>query len=433
MKEIITKWNNGYFGGQLSQAVLKEFDQIDADDRELLGFVDTWLYYFHMAGGNARNFSPLAARFFAKVTRSYMPSLWAKIPPITRGGRLRVIDRLVQEILHLVPDRAIRFLDVGCGYPPLPTIETAESCPAWTCVGVDPNFPQWILHDNDGTGACFDQSGTLVYIQYLEGGLQPEPERVEKDRHSFTQHWATLQNDSQLRAQLMRNEQLIVDPVNHYERHNLTFQAGTMTELNGNQKYDLIRCMNVFMYFTGETILKNIRHAKLLLVDAGVFVCGSIPESGSTAARYLVYQKRDSALVPWLFGMDLGKFSQRDGNGWWAFHRDQPDALFLAKVVRTLADDPALSGRVHNLIDRVEHELGYSHRDRDGYLHQTGFIYNTADNERLNMAIASEFGDEITAFLTAVGICSRITPFGHLVIDLPRSSPEHYQRYFQVL
>ena len=41
MKEIITKWNNGYFGGQLSQAVLEGFDQIDADDRELLEFVDT--------------------------------------------------------------------------------------------------------------------------------------------------------------------------------------------------------------------------------------------------------------------------------------------------------------------------------------------------------------------------------------------------------
>jgi hypothetical protein len=41
------------------------------------------------------------------------------------------------------------------------------------------------------------------------------------------------------------------------------------------------------MYFTGETILENIRHTKRLLVDAGVFVCGSVPESGSAAARYL--------------------------------------------------------------------------------------------------------------------------------------------------
>lgn len=110
MKEIIAGWNRDYFGGELSQACLEELDQIDAENRELVDCVDNWLFHFHMAGGRARNFSPLVARFFANTARSYMPSLWARIPPITAGGRLRVIDRVAHDVLGILPDQAIHFL-----------------------------------------------------------------------------------------------------------------------------------------------------------------------------------------------------------------------------------------------------------------------------------------------------------------------------------
>jgi hypothetical protein len=101
MKGIVAEWNRSYFGGRLSQACLDELDAIDVDDHELIGLVDTWLHYAERAGGRARDFSPLTARFFARIAKSCMTSLWAKIPPITRSGRLRVVDRVAHDILGI--------------------------------------------------------------------------------------------------------------------------------------------------------------------------------------------------------------------------------------------------------------------------------------------------------------------------------------------
>jgi hypothetical protein len=94
MKEIVVKWNREYFDGKLSLACLEELNKTDDKNRELVELIDTWLYYFHAAGGRAQNFSSLLARFFATGAASYLPSLWARIPPITRGGRLRGMDRV---------------------------------------------------------------------------------------------------------------------------------------------------------------------------------------------------------------------------------------------------------------------------------------------------------------------------------------------------
>ena len=118
---------------------------------------------------------------------------------------------------------------------------------------------------------------------------------------------------------------------------------------------------------------------------------GNVMESGY-ASRYVVYQQRGSTLTPKLFGMDLGKLNQKDGNGWWAFHKNQPDTLFLAKAVRMVADNRELFGRIMNASDRVEQELGYSFRDEDGYLQEKGFLNTTKNNKRLSVAVADECG-----------------------------------------
>ncbi len=434
MKEIIAEWNSRYFDGEMSHACLTEFDPLDTDDRELVNLVDTWMFYYHAAGGNAKNFPPLLSRFFAHVAKSYLPTLWAKIPPITRGGRLRGIDRVVHEVLTIGPNQAIRFLDVGCGYPPLTTVETAAACPGWDCVGIDPNFPAWILFDGEGAAACFDKAGTLTYIQYLDSDLQPALDRVTRDRQKFTLQWGQIQANPALREELVRSERLIRDPMQHYEGPCLAFRSSSLTGLNAQQQepFDLIRCMNVFMYFDGRSILENIGHAKSLLADSGAFLYGSVPELGSASARYMAYQKRGAALVPWLFGMDLGKFAQVDGTGWWAFHKDQPDTLFASRVVRWVSDSGDLGKRVSAVIDRVRQELGYGQRNPDGYLNVKGVLSNT-DNARLNMTLADACGDDIVAFLGARGLCAEITPFGHLVIDLGCTTPELYEQYFPAL
>jgi hypothetical protein len=137
--------------------------------------------------------------------------------------------------------------------------------------------------------------------------------------------------------------------------------------MHTDQPFDFIRCMNVFMYFDGRAILDHLRYAKSLLSPQGVFVCGSVNEIGASA-KYLAYRKQRDVLTPWLFGFDLVKFSQREGNGFWGFHKDQPDTLFLASVMRMVSENQHLLARVTSVIDRVEEVLGTATRDRHGYL-----------------------------------------------------------------
>jgi SAM-dependent methyltransferase len=433
MKEIVVKWNREYFDGKLSLACLEELDKTDDKNRELVELIDTWLYYFHAAGGRAQNFSSLLARFFATVAASYLPSLWARIPPITRGGRLRGMDRIAHEVLGFPAGRAIRFLDVGCGYPPLTTVDTAEECIAWSCVGIDPNFPAWILHDEDGNAACFDETGAMVYIQYLQGDLQPGSDQILKDRQRYSLEWDRVSHDPALEAEVIRAKRLVRNPAAHFGRSNLSFSSTSLMGMHTVQPFDFIRCMNVFMYFDGRAILDHLRYAKSLLSPQGVFVCGSVNEIG-VSAKYLAYRKRRDVLTPWLFGFDLGKFSQREGNGFWGFHKDQPDTLFLASVIRMVSENQHLLARVTSVIDRVEEVLGTATRDRHGYLREEeSTVSGTVRYSQLLAAVGSECGEEIVTFLGSRGLSAEINPSGHLLIDLPGSSPSLYERYFPLL
>lgn len=435
MQEIVKEWNEKYFGGQLSQECLTELNKVDSEYTELVDFIDTQLYYYHLSHGRSKNFSPLAARFYATIAKSYMPSMWEKIPPITHEGRLKIIDQIAQSVLNIPPNQSISFLDIGCGYPPVTTVETSDTYPKWMCIGIDPNFPDYILFDKQKVGACFDEKGTLSFIQYRwsdENIIQPEPARLEEDKRKFALEWQKIQADGTLKDKLKRENRLLVNPIEQFERSNLKFHKSTLLDLEIDHTFDCIRCMNVFMYFDKQVLLESMSKAKDILNETGFFIFGSVIDLGY-AAKYTVYQKLGDTFIPRFFGLDLGKFSQREGNGWWAFSKDQPDTLFLAKIVSMIADNHALFGKLTNIIDEVEHTLGYSYRDQNGFYHAKNFINLTKDYDSLNKKIAKECKDDIISFLESIGISASVTPFWHLVIDLSHSKREYFEQYFPTL
>jgi hypothetical protein len=118
----------------------------------------------------------------------------------------------------------------------------------------------------------------------------------------------------------------------------------------------------------------------------------------------------------------------------WAFHKDQPDTLFLASVIRMVSENQHLLARVTSAIDRVEEVLGTATRDRHGYLREEkSSVSGTARFTQLLAAVGSECGEEIVTFLGSKGLSAVINPSGHLLIDLPGSSPRLYERYFPLL
>jgi hypothetical protein len=432
MKEVVRRWNEEYFDGGLSQECLDILDQIDSGNRELLDFTDTQFYYAHLAGVPPTEFSPLAARFYAFATGSYLLSLWDRIPPITRAGRLKLIDEAAEGILGLLPDSPVEFLDMGCGYPPLTTMETAKVNPQWRCMGIDPGFPRYTLFDDRGTGACVDEHDTLTFIQYPEGDLQPIPAKVAEDKARFAALWQAARADPAKWDDLRQSGHLVTQPLAEYAGGNLTLRRCALMELVTDQRFDLVRCMNVSYYLSGEALLDNMREVKVLLRDAGWFIFGSASDRGS-ALKYTTYRKQGDRLEPVHFGMDLGKLTIWEGSGWWGFHKDQPDTLFLTRIIRRARRDDALMRALMPLADKLASELGYSTRCQDGYLRQTGFVNVSKDYPTFNRELAEACGDRVQRFFSESGFAANVTPDGYLILDLSRSDPALYQEYLPVL
>src|SRR4029453_5578077 len=59
----------------------------------------------------------------------------------------------------------ITFLDLGCGFPPLTTLDTARRFPDWQIVGADPSFGRYIVSNSEGDSACFEANKKLRYFQ----------------------------------------------------------------------------------------------------------------------------------------------------------------------------------------------------------------------------------------------------------------------------
>ena len=100
-----------------------------------------------------------------------------------------------------------------------------------------------------------------------------------------------------------------------------------------------------------------------------------------------------------------------------------------------VSENQHLFARVMSVIDRVEEVLGIATRDRHGYLREEekSTVSGTVRYAQLLAAVGSECGDEIVTFLGSRGLSAEINPPGHLLIDLPGSSPRLYERYFPLL
>ena len=190
--------------------------------------------------------------------------------------------------------------------------------------------------------------------------------------------------------------------------------------------------MNVFMYFSGHEMKSNVHHAKRLLSDGGYFYCGSSTEVGS-AVRYLLCQKQDSILVPRFFGFDVGKLSTRAILGWWSFHKDQLDTTFLSQMVRVITRRPKVFDRISDVVDHVERELGYSHRDSEGFLHQKGFLEVSEQYRSVLSELFTECGSDIQQAFAEDGISVDLNDSGMVTVDIQRSTNETANSHFRAL
>ena len=166
MSDYVTQLNDRHFAGQLSPAFLEKLADLPADRADVRAIVERLFRMMRRGGFDASDLSPSQGAFLGSMVAKVLPGAWGgRIPPITFADRHCKIDQYVATNRWLSRDVSGTFLDLGCGFPPLTTVETADHFPAWRVWGVDPLIPRYLLYDDRGNYAIFDDEKHAQYFQ----------------------------------------------------------------------------------------------------------------------------------------------------------------------------------------------------------------------------------------------------------------------------
>ena len=356
----------------------------------------------------ATEFNAQMAWLLAAVTPAMLPAAWGgRIPPLTSPGRHRKLDDYAARCAEASGGEPPVFIDLGCGFPPVTTVDTAARLTDWQVYGVDPAFSRYVLYDADARYACFNRHGELLYLQSPAKPLNDTPEAL---RTRFKTLFAELRpriapNDDRISRTVEKDgNRLVANHVRDYETPNLTFVKGDIEALR-LPPARFIRCMNVLLYFERE-----VREAMLALLgqrlDVGGLMMVGFNHPLGIYARYAVYAKDQGALRPKEFAFSLDNLRPLGIGPWLTLIEDDKEACLLADLTRAIRSDRRFWADFDRSVDALRDTLGICTRDRDG------FIRFTPEIETAPAAVLMEepptFGSGSNRTATRAARCKRL-------------------------
>jgi hypothetical protein len=421
---FVDRINNEYFDGGLSPAFLDGIRQFPTERQDVQAFIERMCGFADQAGLRASDFSALQGDVLGTLMARILPGAWnGRVPPITVKGRHMKIDQLVRNNRYTGERSAGRMLDLGCGFPPETTVDSADALAGWTIHGSDPSIPTAMVHDAEGNYATFDEAGQMIYCQ-------PFAPTVE--------NWNTLLSDSEATAARFRSirdsfgaagpgehesadgSRLFVDPKSAYERDGLTFGIGGIGQIDASEM-DVIRCFNVLYYFDDDFRQKALDWFATVLADGGILVIGG-DWAFTTECRYFLYQKEGDHMLPREFTFSLDNVVPFGVVPFFSLHPRDRGMTLLARMVRTLREDPDFLARYYEVTDGLRTEFGICARDADGFY---GNVDENMDPGTLwtgAMSIAErigeEMGDQAVDVLRAAGHDAWVNEIGMVSVAL---------------
>jgi hypothetical protein len=245
---------------------------IDGQRIEVQQFVARMFRQMHRQQTDARDFSERMALITGALLHHILPGAWGAIPPITQTGRHAAIDDYLARNPWRPPSAGDCLLDLGCGFPPVTTLETAERFPQVSIVGADPSFGEYLVREATGDYAVFDATGSLLYFQ-------PTARVAERWRAMFVDPALTrgrfAAHLAELRAHLPDTTpisryvsadgvEIIRNPIAGFERPDVKFRRLGIGG-SGLQGFTAARCFNVVCYSTLERDGFHERAVELLI------------------------------------------------------------------------------------------------------------------------------------------------------------------------
>jgi SAM-dependent methyltransferase len=294
-----------------------------------------------------------------------VPSAWdGAVPPVTMAGRHhRLDDYIAGNCWHRPHDEPV-FVDLGCGFPPFTTVESAARLPGWQVIGVDPLFGRYLVYDDRGDYACVDDDGRMGY--YRTATVDPDPTGT---RARFRRLLPLLpgEDTGELQEVQRGGSRLMRHPLRGYEEPNLALRQGEIGSFSVETSVDVIRYMNVFLYFDRTFRQRALDWAVSLLRPGGLVLCGS-NWTRSASSRYTVYQEDGGTLVAREFAFSIDNVRPLELVPWYALHDDDVENLSNAAAVATVRADEQFRGRFDDRLDALLAQRGFCPRGPDGYL-----------------------------------------------------------------
>ena len=426
---FLDRINQNYFNNGLSPEVLLLLDPINRERIEVQNWVERMSRQMKNQRFRAQDFNELKAWVVGSIVTNLLPGAWrGYVPPITLKGRHAAIDDYMESNRWKRLSAGDHLLDLGCGFPPHTTIDTAKRFPGVHIKGADPSFGRYQVKDTNDDYACFDHEIELLYFQ--PGSNEPERwEALFKDAEATKEHFRrhlipVLQSLPGKEDELGTAEHggftVIENPVLEYTRPNLEFdQRGIGSSNLGN--FQVARCFNVLCYFNRDFREETLAWMPGVLDEGGIFLTG-MNWTRSRHARYAVYRKENGKMIPREFAFSIENVRPLEIVAWFALHDDDYCTAAVAELVGTIRDDEDFCSSIDQRMDELLVRAGFKPRSENGYL---GGLSETADPSTLDTvaelvgkALEREgYAQKAAEVLNNAGYNAWVNCIGHVAVD----------------
>ena len=366
INQFVSELNDRFFDGALSVPFQEQLKLMPFDRPDVFAFVERMFGFIKKAGIPATDLSVLLGEVLGTLLARILPGAWdGRVPPITLAGRHAAIDQYIGNNRWLSNGNK-SMLDIGCGFPPYTTLDSATALPEWKITGADPSLPHYLVHDSSGNYATFDELKSTVYFQPATPTIE-EWNLLLKDPKATNAKFeklliSLLQNNSTDEDGLPRLE---INPIEAYESNNLSFVHGGIGQADVESVH-VIRCFNVLFYFDNVFFNNALDWFSNQLHEGGILLVGG-NWAASTESYYGVYQKNGSNLINRSFCFSIDSICPFSIASWYANYDDDHQTAELTKYVATIRKDKVFMNKFYDFHDAQRKKYGLCPRDNNGY------------------------------------------------------------------
>jgi SAM-dependent methyltransferase len=419
-----------YMGGRPAPAILQVLKPLAEQRNEVRDCVRRAIQLMGISQLGSRNFSPMAALGLGMASR-FLPGAWnGLVPPITAQGRHKIIDDYISSNPWRTFGKGTVMVDVGCGFPPLTAIETAQRFPDWQIIGADPSFDPYLLYYRNQAYACVDQRGHVRYFQFQPGLDMKTMDPILLDREATIRLLTTLfeqllpklpsPDNGEMHMVESDGSRLIRRPLKQWESDNLKLiQAGIGSD--SLPVADLIRCFNVLLYYDTNFRREFETWAATHVKDGGLVIAGT-NSPNAVETHYTVYRKENGTLVEKEFAFSADNIRPLGLMTWFTIRESDLTSLRLARLICCIRSNAEFCTAFDARVDEVLRENGIMHRDADGCLAWMSAQLNFELMMRISPTVAEAINREGFALravevLRGLGIRAWRNEVGHVAVD----------------